>query len=172
MECVVGKLDNNIQVNKVLYWTDENFNTFKESIERLLPLIRFFNISSIDFYYKVKLFARILTKTLYKDLLHHYLVPGSHQICDNKGATVSVIKVKGTGQLISDYNPQSWHSGYDWLEGNGSFIFSLGDGKAGNGKLSKFFSAYGPYGETKFWALFWTKVVQGAIVKRHQIMSM
>ncbi|KAG9295636.1 hypothetical protein G9A89_005506 [Geosiphon pyriformis] len=35
----VAKLDNNIQIKKVLYWTDENFSTFKRSIERLLPLI-------------------------------------------------------------------------------------------------------------------------------------
>ncbi|KAG9295544.1 hypothetical protein G9A89_004611 [Geosiphon pyriformis] len=79
VEWGVAKLDNNIQLEKVLNWTDENFNAFKESIERLLPLIRFFNISSVDFYHKVKPFARILPGTLYEDLLHHYLVPGSHQ---------------------------------------------------------------------------------------------
>ncbi|KAG9284219.1 hypothetical protein G9A89_002028 [Geosiphon pyriformis] len=200
-------------MKNVLYWTDENFHAFKESIERLLPLIRFFNISSVDFYHKVKPFARILPGTLYEDLLHHYLVPGSHQksvdvqplrssrsnidsellqlhnikqldhwiqgkdentpfedqfgndfklllrgsrdgftqadfhrLCDDKGATISVIKVKGTGQIIGGYNPQSWHSMNKWLEGKGSFIFSLGDGKAGNAILSKFFAGYGPYG--------------------------
>ncbi|KAG9288845.1 hypothetical protein G9A89_003961, partial [Geosiphon pyriformis] len=56
VEWGVTKLDNNIQMKNVLYWTDENFNAFKESIERLLPLIRFFNISSVDFYHKVKPF--------------------------------------------------------------------------------------------------------------------
>ncbi|KAG9302967.1 hypothetical protein G9A89_022384 [Geosiphon pyriformis] len=79
VEWGVAKLDNNIQMKNVLYWTDENFNAFKESIERLLPLIRFFNISSVDFYHKVKPFARILPGTLFEDLLHHYPVPGSHQ---------------------------------------------------------------------------------------------
>ncbi|KAG9305269.1 hypothetical protein G9A89_003353 [Geosiphon pyriformis] len=195
IEWGVAKLENNIQTKNVLYWTDENFNAFKESIERLLPLIRFFNISSVDFYHKVKPFARILPGTLYEDLLHHYLVPGSHQksvdaqplrsnlnskllrlhnikqldhwiegkdentpfedqlrndfqlllrgsrdgftpadfhrLCDDKGATVSVIKVKGTENI----------------NGRGIFIFSLGDGKAGNSKLSKFVGIYGPYGE-------------------------
>ncbi|KAG9284000.1 hypothetical protein G9A89_005329 [Geosiphon pyriformis] len=213
VEWGVAKLDSDIQTKKVLYWTDENFNAFKESIERLLPLIRFFNISSVDFYHKVKPFARILPGTLYEDLLHHYLVPGSHQksvdaqplrltrsnidtkllksqnikqldhwiqgkdentpfgnqlgnnfklllrgsrdgytpadfhrLCDEKGATVSVIKVKGTGQIIGGFNPQSWHSKDDWLEGKGSFIFSLGDDKTENVMLSKFVTGSGPYG--------------------------
>ncbi|KAG9294325.1 hypothetical protein G9A89_001830 [Geosiphon pyriformis] len=227
VEWGVAKLDNNIQMKEVLDWTDENFNAFKESIESLLPLIRFFNISSVDFYHKVKPFARILPGTLYEDLLHHYLVPGSHQksvdaqplrysrlnidskllrshnirqlddwiqgkdentpfedqlgndfklllrgsrdgftpadfhrLCDNKGSTVSVIKVKGTGQLIGGYTPEPWHSRAEYLNGKGSFIFSLGDGKAENAKLSKFVSRFGPlcnsrlgpsFGNTDLW---------------------
>ncbi|KAG9292096.1 hypothetical protein G9A89_017996 [Geosiphon pyriformis] len=79
VEWGVAKFDNNIQTKNVLYWTDENFNAFKKSIERLLPLIRFFNISSFNFYHKVKPFAKILPGTLYEVLLHHYRVPGSHQ---------------------------------------------------------------------------------------------
>ncbi|KAG9306453.1 hypothetical protein G9A89_003563 [Geosiphon pyriformis] len=210
VEWGVAKLGNNIKVEEILNWTDENFNAFKESIEELLPLIRFFHISSVDFYHKVKPFARILPGTLYEDLLHHYLVPGSHEksvearpfrstgskllqlhnvrqldhwiqgkdknapfesqlgnnfdlllrgsrdgftpadfhrLCDDKGATVSVIKVKETGQLIGGYNPQSWSSRGMWLNGKGSFIFSLGDGKAENTKLSKFVSEKGPYND-------------------------
>ncbi|KAG9288020.1 hypothetical protein G9A89_017615 [Geosiphon pyriformis] len=211
VEWGIAKLDNNIQTKKVPYWTDENLNAFKESIERLLPLIRFFHISSVDFYHKVKPFARILPGTLYEDLLHHYLVPGSHQksvdaqpfrstgskllklhnikqldhwfqgknkntpfesklgndfklllrgsrdgftpadfhrLCDDKGATISVIKVKGTGQIIGGFNPQSWHSRDQWLDGKGSFIFSLGDDNAENAILSKFVTGCGPYGGT------------------------
>ncbi|KAG9288260.1 hypothetical protein G9A89_021291 [Geosiphon pyriformis] len=52
VEWGVAKLDNNVQMKNVFDWKDENFNAFKESIERLLLLIRFFNISSVDFYYK------------------------------------------------------------------------------------------------------------------------
>ncbi|KAG9302999.1 hypothetical protein G9A89_006216 [Geosiphon pyriformis] len=212
VEWGVAKLDNDIRMKKVLCWTDENFNAFKESIERLLPSIRFFNISSVDFYHKVKPFARILPGTLYEDLLHHYLVPGSrqesvdaqplrcsrfnidskllrshnirqldhwiqgkdintpfenplgndlklllrgsrdgftpgdfHRLCDDKGATVCIIKVKGTGQLIGGYNPQSWDSRNTNLDGEDSFIFSLGDGTLGNAKLSRFVNGHGPY---------------------------
>ncbi|KAG9295682.1 hypothetical protein G9A89_003000 [Geosiphon pyriformis] len=206
VEWGVAKLGDNIKVEEILNWTDENFDMFKESIKELLPLIRFFHISSVDFYHKVKPFGRILPGTLYEDLLQHYLVPGSHQksvnaqpfrskllqfhnmrqldhwiqgkdentpfqnqlgnsfnlllrgsrdgftpadfhrLCDDKGATICVIKVKETGQLIGGYNPEFWHSGGDWLDGKGSFIFSLGDGKAENAKLSKFIGENGPYG--------------------------
>ncbi|KAG9300219.1 hypothetical protein G9A89_002665 [Geosiphon pyriformis] len=205
-----AKLDNNIKVEEIVNWTDENYDTFKESIEELLPLIRFFHISSVDFYHKVKPFARILPGNLYKDLLHHYLVPGSHQmsvetqpfrsigskllqlhnvkqldhwiqgkdentpfqnqleynfnlllrgspdgfnpadfhrLCDDKGATVSVIKVKGTGQLIGVYTQASWRSYNNYLYGKGSFIFSLGDGKAEN---SKFVSGKRTYASLRY----------------------
>ncbi|KAG9306436.1 hypothetical protein G9A89_003546 [Geosiphon pyriformis] len=209
VECGVAKLGNNIKLEEILNWTDENFNAFKEIIEGFLPLIRFFHISSVDFYHKVKPFARILPRTLYEDLLHHYLVPDSHQksvdaqplrsnvdskllqlhnvrqldhwiqgkdkntpfqsqlgnnfnlllrgsrdgftpydfhrLCDYKGSTISVIKVKVTGQLIGGYNPQSWSSRGKWLNGKGSFIFSLGDGKVENAKLSKSVKENGPF---------------------------
>ncbi|KAG9305717.1 hypothetical protein G9A89_005115 [Geosiphon pyriformis] len=62
----------------------------------------------------------------------------------NPGFTV--IKVKGTGQLIGGYTPQSWHSRDESSDGEGSFIFSLGDDKAGNAKLSKFVGRFGLYG--------------------------
>ncbi|KAG9295542.1 hypothetical protein G9A89_016640 [Geosiphon pyriformis] len=77
-----------------------------------------------------------------------------HRLCDDKGATVSVIKVKGTGQTIGGFNPQSWHSRNQRLNGERSFIFSLGDDKAENAILSKFVSSYGPYGGPDFGPYF------------------
>ncbi|KAG9306011.1 hypothetical protein G9A89_004081 [Geosiphon pyriformis] len=69
-----------------------------------------------------------------------------HRLCDEKGATVSVIKVKGTGQIIGGFNPQSWHSQKKYINGERSFIFSLGDDKTENAMLSKFVTGSGPYG--------------------------
>ncbi|KAG9287057.1 hypothetical protein G9A89_023022 [Geosiphon pyriformis] len=209
----VAKLDKNIQMEKVLHWTDENFNAFKESIERLLPLIRFLNISSVDFYHKAKSFARTLPGTLCEDLLRHYLVPGSknentrfedqprndynlifrgsrdgftpkdfHRLCDKKGATVTIIKVKETGQLIGGYNLEPWHSQNQQLDGKRSFIFLLEIAKLKDAKLSKLVSGYGPFGVSHFGPYFGDgsirlisndlKIVQDAFVERKVFMSM
>ncbi|KAG9304868.1 hypothetical protein G9A89_010730 [Geosiphon pyriformis] len=103
VEWGVAKLDNNIQLKNLLYWTDENFNALKEFIEKLLPLIRFFNISSVNFYHKLDHWIQGKNEnTPFEDQLgddFKLLLRGSrdgftpadfHRLCDNKGATVSV----------------------------------------------------------------------------------
>ncbi|CAG8480018.1 25067_t:CDS:1, partial [Gigaspora rosea] len=63
-----------------------------------------------------------------------------HQLCDNKGATIVIIKVKSSGEIIGGYNPICWgykkkKGWYYWdrneystkyLYTDDSFIFSLG----------------------------------------------
>ncbi|KAG9306461.1 hypothetical protein G9A89_003571 [Geosiphon pyriformis] len=220
IEWGVAKSGSNIKAEEILNWTNENFEAFKESIEELLPLIRFFHISSTVFYHKVKPFGRILPKTLYQDLLHHYLVPGSqqksvdaqpfrlqldieskllylhnvrqldhwvqdkdnntpfqnqlgnsfdlllrgsrdgftpgdfHRLCNHRGSTISVIKVKETGQLIGGYSQNPWASCNSWIYGTESFIFSLGDGKAENAKLSKSINERGPFDKSTYGPYF------------------
>ncbi|KAG9306455.1 hypothetical protein G9A89_003565 [Geosiphon pyriformis] len=220
IEWGVAKSGSNIKAEELLNWTNENFEAFKGSIEELLPLIRFFHISSAVFYHKVKPFGRILPRTLYEDLLHHYLVPGSqqksvdaqpfrlqldieskllylhnvrqldhwvqdkdnntpfqnqlgnsfdlllrgsrdgftpddfHRLCDYEYATIIVIKVKETGQLIGGYSQDSWTSCNGWIYDTKSFIFSLGDGKAENAKLSKSINGLGPFDSSEFGPYF------------------
>src|SRR6185369_9565309 len=64
---------------EVEQWEDEHFENLKNTLQEFLPFIRFYHISSVDFYYKVKPFARILPGNLYENLLHYYLVPDSHE---------------------------------------------------------------------------------------------
>jgi hypothetical protein len=54
-----------------------------------------------------------------------------HKLCDNKNATIIIIKVFGTRQIIGGYNPISWKGGFfgSWMKSKDSFIFSLGDGE-------------------------------------------
>ncbi|CAG8493831.1 7811_t:CDS:2, partial [Scutellospora calospora] len=57
-------------VNK---WTDKHFIALKKSVEQFIPLIRLFEISSKDFYYKVRPYKKILPQNIYEDLMSHYL---------------------------------------------------------------------------------------------------
>src|SRR5437763_13235073 len=54
-------------------FSSEDFSNLEESLRNLLPFIRFFHISSKDFYYKVWPFELILPKKLRQDLLSYYL---------------------------------------------------------------------------------------------------
>ncbi|KAG9295637.1 hypothetical protein G9A89_005507 [Geosiphon pyriformis] len=112
-------------------------------------------------------------KLLLRGSQDRFTIANFHRLCDNNGTTVSIIKVEGTGQLIGGYNSQLWHSGNAWLEGKGSFIFSLGNGKVGNTKLSKFVGRHEPYGGPNDGPQFGGgNLCVYSNVKRQEIMSM
>ncbi|KAG9306432.1 hypothetical protein G9A89_003542 [Geosiphon pyriformis] len=173
MEWGVDTLGNNIQIEDVLNWTDENIDGFKESIGELLSLIPVLSYiflpgshQNLEDAQPLRVPSALLRINHVRQLDHwiqrrakntpfesqlgydfNLLLRGSqdgltpadfHQLCDNKGATVTIIKVKGTGQLIGGYNPEFWHSRDSWIDGKGSFLFSFGDGKVENAELSKF----------------------------------
>jgi len=48
-----------------------------------------------------------------------------HEKCDNKGATIIVIKIKDSDQLIGGYNPLTWDKSDTTKSTPDSFIFSL-----------------------------------------------
>uniref|UniRef100_U9TTQ1 BTB-domain-containing protein n=2 Tax=Rhizophagus irregularis TaxID=588596 RepID=U9TTQ1_RHIID len=54
-------------------FSSQDFSNLEKTLHNLLPLIRFFNISSKDFYHKVWPFELILPKKLRQDLLSYYL---------------------------------------------------------------------------------------------------
>ncbi|CAG8579581.1 3278_t:CDS:2 [Acaulospora colombiana] len=63
-----------------------------------------------------------------------------HDNCDGQGATIVVVRVGDSKELIGGYNPIGWSSPRDveWRGTRDSFIFSLGDGKdLGKTKLSR-----------------------------------
>ncbi|CAI2180753.1 14061_t:CDS:2, partial [Funneliformis geosporum] len=48
-----------------------------------------------------------------------------HQECDNKGANIVVIKIKGTEQIVGGYNPFGWEGDFQWKHTLDSFVFSF-----------------------------------------------
>jgi hypothetical protein len=47
-----------------------------------------------------------------------------HKNCDNKGATLVIVKIKNSNQIVGGYNPFSWDTS-DWKSTYDSFIFSF-----------------------------------------------
>src|SRR5947207_3048145 len=56
-------------------------------------------------------------------------VEAFHKKCDNKGATIVIIKIEGSEQIIGGYSPLEWDSSCRYKETKDSFIFSFTDRK-------------------------------------------
>ncbi|RHZ73591.1 hypothetical protein Glove_230g5 [Diversispora epigaea] len=56
-------------------WSKKNFEALKITLQRCLPLIRYFNISGEDILKKVKPYKKILEKQLWGDIIQHSISP-------------------------------------------------------------------------------------------------
>ncbi|RIA80317.1 hypothetical protein C1645_810495 [Glomus cerebriforme] len=175
-------------------WNQENFIIFERILHKFILLIRFYEISSEDYYYKVRPYEKILPKELQGEILKFHMISGYvptfnissrryvdsvlinqkhtaifvnwinkkdderkkydsvnykfnllyrasrdgntaeafHKNCDNKGATIVVVKIKGKNQIVGGYNPLDWvQPGTVGIYKNTqeSFIFSFDDYK-------------------------------------------
>jgi len=48
-----------------------------------------------------------------------------HNICDKQSRTVTIVKIKGSSEILGGYNPIEWKSDYTWGVTKDSFIFSF-----------------------------------------------
>ncbi|CAB4393430.1 unnamed protein product [Rhizophagus irregularis] len=172
-------------------WNKDDFNIFKRILYKFIPLIRFYEIPSEDYFNKVKPYEKVLSKELRNDITKFYMVPGYkpiytprnsnrlkcnidsiiinqehiahfvnwidrkkkeyindvpyefnllyrasrdgntaaafHTKCDNKGATIVIVKFKNSEQIIGGYNPLFWDSSNSEKSTIDSFIFSIAD---------------------------------------------
>jgi hypothetical protein len=168
-------------------WNKDDIKIFKRIIDKFIPLIRFCNISSKEYFEKVKPYEEILSKELREVIIKFHLVPGYkpalfslssskrsidstiinrkhialfanwidkrnkdakyfykfkllykanrdgmtaasfHSKCDNKGATITVVKIKNSEQIVGGYNPLFWDSSSGCMTTKKSFIFSFAD---------------------------------------------
>ncbi|CAG8553345.1 11810_t:CDS:2 [Diversispora eburnea] len=63
-------------LNDLSQWTSKEFQILGFTLEKIIPFIRFLQISSGEFYKKVKPFSTILPIELYEEILQYHLVPG------------------------------------------------------------------------------------------------
>ncbi|RIA97005.1 hypothetical protein C1645_814668 [Glomus cerebriforme] len=190
-----GKAQHSELPKEIINWTTNDFGILKKTIEDFIPHIRFYDISSDDFYYKIMPYSTILSNDLYQDLSGYHLVSnwqpkfnnlisrnviipidsklingeqaalisswiqgneenkistkfkkiyyefqlltrGSrdgftgeifHKMCDNKGPTITIMRLKNESSILGGYNPINWdytkHGNYELTPD--SFIFSL-----------------------------------------------
>ncbi|RGB29249.1 hypothetical protein C1646_745452 [Rhizophagus diaphanus] len=92
-----------------------------------------------------------ITKQQGKGITYHFklLVRGSrdgfskdkfHDLCDNKGPTVTIARVKSSNEILGGFNPCNWYSvsGFgDFISTKESFIFSLYNNNLENSIFSK-----------------------------------
>ncbi|GBB99761.1 hypothetical protein RclHR1_03620010 [Rhizophagus clarus] len=52
-----------------------------------------------------------------------------HKICDNKSRTLTIVKVKGSNEILGGFNPILWKSKSSYGTANNSFIFSFKNGE-------------------------------------------
>ncbi|UZO04906.1 uncharacterized protein OCT59_025268 [Rhizophagus irregularis] len=60
-------------------WTDDDFNTMKNTLQNCLPLIRFYCLSSQEFVRKVRPYKKLLKHQLYENLVNSYMDPDNGQ---------------------------------------------------------------------------------------------
>jgi len=55
-------------------WTSENYEELKNILSDFIPLIRFSEISSDNFYDKVHPYKRIIPNNIYEEVIEYYLI--------------------------------------------------------------------------------------------------
>ncbi|RGB21266.1 hypothetical protein C1646_778531 [Rhizophagus diaphanus] len=56
-------------------WNKDDFNIFKRILYQFIPLIRFYEISSEDYFNKVKPYEKVLSKELRNEITKFYMIP-------------------------------------------------------------------------------------------------
>ncbi|RHZ87597.1 hypothetical protein Glove_33g275 [Diversispora epigaea] len=56
-------------------WAEENFVTLKTTLQQCLPHIRYFHITNIEIYEKIRPYKKILDKQLWEDIKQHQVAP-------------------------------------------------------------------------------------------------
>jgi hypothetical protein len=195
-------------------WSSDEAALMERTVSRFIPLIRFHDINSTEYYQKILPYQGLIPERLSQDIWQfHYaadmrpigslqsrsfctidsiliktnhlplfsswiadadvilektpykfnlILRGSrdgfnantfHEKCDGKGATIMVVKIRGTNRIIGGYNPLDWNGNGD-KNTTESFIYSFGNyndiftGKIGRVLQPEFavrcYSNYGP----------------------------
>jgi len=52
----------------------------------------------------------LITELIFRGTKDGFTASAFHTKCDNKGATITIVKAKNNGNVFGGYNPKSWVS--------------------------------------------------------------
>ncbi|GBB90463.1 hypothetical protein RclHR1_17420003 [Rhizophagus clarus] len=103
-------------------YSKDDINILSNTLQRCIPFIKFYNLTSEEFLNKVHPFKLILRGSRDGFSSHKF-----HKICDGIFNTVSIIRVQGSNEILGGYNPTIWNSIEGYNTTKDSFIFSFKD---------------------------------------------
>lgn len=62
---------------------------------------------------------------IYRASEHGYSAEDFHNRCDNRGATLTIMKSKGKGNIFGGYTSVSWKKTDEPVQDNSAFVFSV-----------------------------------------------
>src|SRR2546429_600811 len=63
-------------------WIKDNFEALKNKLSKFIELVRFYEISSADFFYKVRPYKSILPSDLYEDIVSYHMATSTPKYPD------------------------------------------------------------------------------------------
>ena len=97
-------------------WTNENHEDLKNTLRNLIPLIRFLDISSDDFYDKVHPYERIISQKIYDEIISYHL----------KGTILKTTTLSSRIRLSSTIiEPRLVSIMANWIDKNDSKVYSI-----------------------------------------------
>ncbi|EXX57868.1 hypothetical protein GLOIN_2v1487826 [Rhizophagus irregularis DAOM 181602=DAOM 197198] len=84
-------------------WIDENYEDLKDILSNFIPLIKFLDITSEDFYHKVRPYKAIIPNDIYEKVMAYYLIeqPKSYLHTISPQIESNIIKSKLTNIIIN-----------------------------------------------------------------------
>src|SRR4051794_35116591 len=112
---LLGKAQISELPEEINNWTPNDFNILKKTLDDFIPHIRFYEISSKDFCYKIMPYSAILPKELYHDLTQYHLVPNWQPEFNNLASRKVKLNTIINSRLINSDQAALISS---WIQGN------------------------------------------------------
>ncbi|CAB4377868.1 unnamed protein product [Rhizophagus irregularis] len=115
-------LDNNIQPSRNPKYNtyivkSQHFAIFSSWIEKKSN--SYYNLKCIPYHFNL----------IYRASRDGFTAEAFHENCDDRGATITIVKIKGSEQIFGGFNPFDWDLCGDYKTTKNSFIFSFMDRK-------------------------------------------